>query len=337
MLRIALATLGMAFLLPIQAAAGTSPGASTSALAANSQAGFLSSHDCFETTPDYDSWLASIQQQLGDQQVSRERLTQLVPARMFAFVRSGFDCRAVTYASDGHVVSGYVVQAKPDGSTGKRPLLVYNHGGNRELGRLDSLQLIRKLFPLAKAGYVVVASQYRGDADEFGGKDIDDVTRLIDLSRPLPAVDASHIFLLGESRGGMMNYLVARHRSDITAMATLGGATDLIADLQWRPEMVRVYRALIPGYDRNPQAALEARSSLYWAEQLPADMPILLLHGGADARVNVENSRAMAARLQELGRPHKLVVYPDDDHGIRQHAREARSEILNWFKSAQAR
>lgn len=322
MLRFVMALLVLLLVLPRAADADAPPA-------------FLSQTDCFADTPDYDSWLQSIPDHIDGRPMPKALLAEHIPARAFAFARAKFDCRIVTYASDGQVVSGYLVQPKsiPDAVAGKHPLLVYNRGGNGRFGRIDSLQLFGKLLPLAKAGYTVIASQYR-DADEFGGKDVDDVMRLIDLSLALPEVDASQVFLLGESRGAMMSYLVARQRSDITAMATIGGATDLLADLKWRPDMERVYRALIPGYARDGAAALAARSSLRWADQLPASMPILLLHGEADARVNVTNSRAMAALLHALGRPCKLVIYPGDDHGLHQHQRDARAEILDWFKSA---
>ena len=220
-------------------------------------------------------------------------------------------------------------------------MLVYNRGGNGSFGKIGQLQLFRDLLPMAKAGYVVVASQYRGSAegsaeqvgvDEFGGKDVGDVLRLIDLSLTLPGVDANNIFMLGSSRGGMMNYLVARQRSDIRAMATIAAPTDLLAGLQWRPEMERVYRQLIPDYANNKQAALEARSALRWVEQLPADLAVLSLHGEADDRVNVDDSRAIADRLEQLGRPHKLVVYPGDNHVLQQNRGPANQEILSWFR-----
>ena len=142
---------------------------------------------------------------------------------------------------------------------------------------MNALQLFQTLLPLAKAGHVVVASQYR-DADEFGGRDVDDVMRLIDLSRTLPGTDGDRVFLLGQSRGAMMSYLVARRRSDITAMATIAGATDLGAGLAWRPEMERVYRARIPGYADDKPAALRERSARRWAEHLPAGMPVDLVY-----------------------------------------------------------
>ena len=293
---------------------------------------FLSKTDCFQTTPDYESWVASIVQRTGAAPVSKAQLESLVPARMFAFARAAFDCHVVTYDSGGHTVSGYVVRPKGDDAD-RLPLLVYNRGGNGAFGRLDALQLFQTLLPLAKAGHVVVASQYR-DADEFGGRDVDDVMRLIDLSRTLPGTDGERVFLLGQSRGAMMSYLVARRRSDITAMATIAGATDLCAGLAWRPEMERVYRARIPGYADDKQAALRERSALRWAEHLPGGMPVLLLHGEADDRVSVDDSRAMAARLRQLDRPHRLVVYPGDDHSLRQNRRAAHAEIVAWFRSA---
>lgn len=303
---------------------------------ATAPATFLSQTDCFEATPDYKSWLASISERFDDQPVSRALVESRVPAKAFEFASSAFDCRIVTYASDEHTVSGYVIRPKVNATARKLPLLVYNRGGNGAYGKLDSLQVFLKLLPLAKAGYVVVASQYR-DQDEFGGKDVDDVMRLIDLSLAMPDVDDGRIFLLGQSRGAMMSYLVARRRGDITAIATIGGVTDLFASLAWRPEMERVYRARIPSYNSKKQEALDARSAIDWVEQLPADMPVLLLHGEADDRVNVQDAHAMAARLQQLGHPYKLITYPGDNHGLQQNWRAARNEILDWFKSAGAR
>ena len=323
MLRTLLIALVLTFTPALLAIAGT-PATS---------AGFLSQTDCFEATPDYESWLESLPQRADGPPLSKALVQSLVPAKAFAFARAAFDCRIVTHASGGQTVSGYVVRLKTNPSAGKQPLLIYNRGGNGDFGKLDALHVFQTLLPLAKAGHVVAASQYR-DADEFGGKDVDDVMQLIDLSLALPEVDNERIFLLGQSRGAMMSYLVARQRNDITAMATIAGGTDLLTGLAWRPEMERVYRARIPGYANNKQAALEARSALRWAEQLPADMPVLLLHGDADDRINAADSRAMAARLQQLGRPHKLVVYPGDNHGLQQNQRAARVEIVDWFKNA---
>ena len=324
MFRTLIAALAATLVLAVPTAAGSPVATSPT---------FLSQTDCFESTPDHESWLDSVQKNAGDKPIPKALLQSLVPARAFSFARSAFDCRIVSYSSDGQIVLAYVIRPRMMDASGKLPLLVYNRGGNGNYGRLDPLQVFMKLLPLAKSGFMVVASQYR-DADEFGGNDVNDVMRLIDLSLEMPGVDAQRIFLLGQSRGAMMSYLVARQRGDITAMATIGGVSDLLAGLASRPEMERVYSARIPGYEDDRQAALAARSAFHWAEQLPADMPVLLLHGEADDRVSVQDPIAMAARLQQLGRPHRLVVYPGDDHGLRGSWRSAHAEILDWFKGA---
>ena len=42
------------------------------------------------------------------------------------------------------------------------------------------------------------------------------------------------------------------------------------------------------------------------------------------------------ARRDAVGRPHTRVVYAGDDHGVRQHRRDAMIEMLAWFKGAPA-
>lgn len=303
--------------------------------------GFTSRVDCFADTPDHATWLRAVMRELPEG-APAERVAAVFSADVFERARRGFDCWRVTYMSDGHVVPGYIVQRKAGADVAPRPLIVYNRGGNRGFGRIGMLALVRDLMPLAKSGHVVVASQYRGSEegpadrvgrDEFGGRDVRDVLRLLDLGRALPGVDARNVFMLGASRGAMMAFLAARQRADIRALATIAAPTDLHAGLAARPEMERVYAELIPDYARRPHAALAERSALLWAEQLPATLPVLLLHGEADDRVRVEDSRAMARRLEALARPHRLVVYAGDGHGLQAHRARAYAEILDWFAS----
>ena len=59
---------------------------------------------------------------------------------------------------------------------------------------------------LASRGYVVAASQYRGNLysegrDEYGGQDVDDILNLIAKVKKLSYVDRENIFMIGFSRG----------------------------------------------------------------------------------------------------------------------------------------
>ena len=76
-----------------------------------------------------------------------------------------------------------IAQPKKDG---KYPCIIYNRGGNRDFGALKVDQRSLNLAKLASHGYIVIASQYRGDGgsegqEEFGGKDVNDVLNLMDV------------------------------------------------------------------------------------------------------------------------------------------------------------
>ena len=105
------------------------------------------------------------------------------------------DVQSVTYLSDGLRVKGYLLVPKKGD---KLPCVIYNRGGNRKLGQLNDDTAAMVLAPMARWGYVVVASQYRGNAggegrEEFGGADVDDVLNLIPLLEHTPRADASRI------------------------------------------------------------------------------------------------------------------------------------------------
>jgi len=223
---------------------------------------------------------------------------------------------ALTYWSDGLRVKGLL--GRPRGS-GPFPAVVYNHGGNREYGKLQGWDLI----PLVEAGYVAAGSQYRGNAggegrEEFGGADRADVTSLVTLLERLPGVDPDRIGMMGHSRGGMMTYLALREQTlrrsgSIKAAVVISGLADLVALAEARLEMFVLYEELI-GKD---EAQYRERSAVSWPELI--DTPLLILHGEADERIPVEQARRLAASLAALGKPARLIVYPGDDHDLRAH------------------
>jgi dipeptidyl aminopeptidase/acylaminoacyl peptidase len=179
---------------------------------------------------------------------------------------------------------------------------------------------------------VVLASQYRGNdggqgKEELGGEDVNDVLNLIKTAKSLPFINPSKIVMLGYSRGGMMTYLAIKHGAEIKAAAVVGGGTDMAQTYNEREEgMKRVIRKLV-GTDRTEW---EKRSAYYWPEKI--NVPILILHGEDDLRVNVSQAKKLADKLKEAGRIHKLVVFPGGDHGLYTHAVERDKEIFDWFE-----
>ncbi|MCP3865389.1 MAG: prolyl oligopeptidase family serine peptidase [Aestuariibacter sp.] len=192
---------------------------------------------------------------------------------------------------------------------------------------------------IASEGYIVLGSQYRGASrrlenngkDEFGGADVNDVLALIDIAKSLPHADTSRIALVGWSRGVMQSYLAAKQLTDVKAIVSVAGNADLKQAIAWRPEMEKVYAARMPDYASQKEQLLSERSVINWVDQLPP-APILMLHGTADTRVNVEQSRLLASALNVANHTNKLVTYEGDNHGLTHHRTAAYAEIKDWLQ-----
>ena len=247
---------------------------------------------------------------------------------------AGFECRRIMYLSDGLKVVGFLW--KPQDTAGKQfPLIIFNRGGNREFGKLTPWSHFG-FYTYVSNGFVVLASQYRGNdggegREEYGGADVRDVLNLIPLARSLGYVDMHNVFMLGWSRGGMMTYLALKHHMPVNAVAVGGGLTDLVAEGKRRPALANVWRELIPGFEQRGEDLLRERSAVYWAEQI--NVPVLILHGGADWRSEPRSqAQAFAKRLQELGKTYELIIYPDDDHGLSLNRADSDRRIVEWFR-----
>src|SRR5262249_42449819 len=146
----------------------------------------------------------------------------------------------IRYSSSGDVaVPGVLIRPKAAGSR-RLPAIIFNRGGTGDYGRIDDLTIV-DLYRLAKAGFVVVASDYRfhgetGKRDEWGGADLDDVLALVPLLQSMDIVDRDRLFMLGVSRGGTMTYLALKRGAAVRAAAVIAGPSDLEALGAHRPE-----------------------------------------------------------------------------------------------------
>jgi dipeptidyl aminopeptidase/acylaminoacyl peptidase len=216
------------------------------------------------------------------------------------------------------------------------PCVIFNRGGNRESGALSDEQAARVLGKIASWGYVVAASQYRGNAggegrEEFGGADVNDVLNLIPLLESLPRADATRIGMFGWSRGGMMTY-IALARTDRIAAAIVGaGIVDLFDGIERQPKMEEVYSELIPNYADDKERALAARSAIRWPEKLSKNTPILLLHGSADSRVHPTQALRMALALYESEHPFRFVFFEGGGHGLTEYQEEVDRLVKDWL------
>jgi len=238
----------------------------------------------------------------------------------------------IVYKSDGLLVQGLMAQPK---KVGNYPCVIYNRGGNRDFGALLVANGVITLGKIAKEGYVVIASQYRGNGgsegqEEFGGEDVNDVLNLIEVLSEIEGADTNKIGMYGWSRGGMMTYIALTKTDKIKAAIVGAGRSDLtIID---RPDMeTNVYAELIPNYAKNREEELKKRSAIYLIDQFPKNVPILLLHGNADWRVKSTNSLKLALEFEKHRIPYRLKIFEGADHGIREFREEVDQEVISWL------
>ncbi|WP_291871274.1 prolyl oligopeptidase family serine peptidase [Maribacter sp.] len=240
----------------------------------------------------------------------------------------------ITYLSDGLKINGFLVKPK---KKGKYPCVIYNRGGNREFGSLKIGHGAITLGRIAKEGYVVIASQYRGNGgsegqEEFGGKDVNDITILPEVLKEIEDADTDRIGMYGWSRGGMMTYIALTKTKNIKAAIVGGAVSDNFLTIKDRPEMeTNVIEELIPNYYTNKETELKKRSAVQWANKFSKNVPILMLHGNSDWRVKPEQSLHLALKFEENRIPYRLIMFEGEDHGISEHKKEVNEQVIKWL------
>lgn len=267
-----------------------------------------------------------------------------------ARARKDFDILEITYSSDGLPVRALLIKPKIPGT--RRPAIIFNRGGTGDYGRITDdgvtpcsrtnptcLNVV-DLYQFAKAGFVVIASDYRfhgptAKRDEWGGVDVNDVLNLVPVLKSLDFVDADRLYMLGVSRGGTMTYIALNRGIPVKAAAVIAGPSDLKAWGAARPDLVngddtyegfaKVWR----DYDRNSAEQYRARSAVDWADQI--NVPVLILHSRTDSFVPVTHALRMAEALQENKKVYALHIYEHDGHSLPLNREDRNHKIIEWF------
>jgi dipeptidyl aminopeptidase/acylaminoacyl peptidase len=239
----------------------------------------------------------------------------------------------ITYMSDGYAVKGYVSTPEKEG---KYPCVIFNRGGNRDFSILNEAALIRFLGTISSWGYVVAGSQYRGNdggegAEEFGGRDVNDVLNLIPLLSYVDKADTSRIGMYGWSRGGMMTYRALTETKRIKGAVIGSGMADAFINTAKRPEMDTVFTELIPAMHLNRDSVLQTRSATYWADKICKTTPLLIMHGSADWRVVPEEVLKLVAKLYECKQPFRFELFEGGQHSLVEYRDEVNRISRNFL------
>jgi dipeptidyl aminopeptidase/acylaminoacyl peptidase len=249
----------------------------------------------------------------------------------------------ITYLSDGLKVTGYI--SYPIDKSKNYPCVIWNRGGIGNKGAIDSFTARGLFGQIASWGYVVFATQYRGNdggegQDEFGGDDVNDVLNLIPLANEIENADKTRWGIEGWSRGGMMTYL-ALTRTDFRTYPAggfkcaivNGGIANLRCSSDESPFMRRLYQVTLGKYKENEfYENCESRSIVKFAEKLSKSTPILIIHGTDDERVLPHDSIDLSYKLLELKIPFRLVMLEGGDHFMKKHRKEVDEMRRRWYE-----
>lgn len=246
------------------------------------------------------------------------------------------DAFSFQYFSDGLSIAGFLWAPKHINE--QIPLVVWNRGGTGPYGSIgDKVGLYYSGIPceIAKSGAVVVASQYRGGSgsegsDERGGADLRDVDRIREIASELPFCRQGKSVVVGLSRGGMMSYLLAAKESWVKAVVSLSGTADETSTVKDDPEMADILRTSHGGSFEEAKK----RSAVYFYEEIPKNLPLLLIHGTEDQRVPVRHTRRLYELLKESGHSVEYCEVEGADHFFYQDvSSSARAEVLEKILS----
>lgn len=233
---------------------------------------------------------------------------------------------AISYESNGLTISGIMNIPKGEGPF---PLVILNHGYIDPAIYTQGRGLKREQDYLARNGFAVLHTDYRGhalsDESPYGNAVYDagieyalDSMNAIIAARNanLEAVDASRIGMLGHSLGGGVALNVATARPDLVDAIILYAPVHSDAwenFLRWREDgdQGNTTREALGSREENP-SAWDALSSLAYLDDMTA--PVLLFHGTQDESVPLEWSDFLGAKLTELGKEHTYIVYDGEKH-----------------------
>lgn len=239
---------------------------------------------------------------------------ELAPMEPFAFT-----------ARDGLEVHGYVT-FPPGAERSELPAVLAVHGGPRSR---DSWGYRPEPQWLANRGYACVQVNFRGSTGygkafcaagdkEWGRRMHDDLVDAVDHCVARGWVDRDRVAIMGASYGGYAALAGAAFTPTVFRCAIdLFGPSNLLTLLEslpayWKPMITHMYAKV--GDPRTERDLLWERSPLSAVDAI--DIPILIVQGANDPRVNRAESEQIVAALAAKGLPHEYLLFENEGHGL---------------------
>jgi dipeptidyl aminopeptidase/acylaminoacyl peptidase len=250
----------------------------------------------------------------------------------------------ITYRGDKERISG--VMLVPDG-TGPFPVLVLNHGYINPDTYFPGQGMPREHDFLARRGFVVLHTDYRGHATSTNDKNVDYELRLpyvVDTINAVKAVKTSKLkFLdrdrvgwLGRSMGGGVTLTALAVRPGLVDAGVVYASVSSLAADNWKQfnrdaEDQATNRRIARGYglpDENPRfwRAASARPYLDRVTE-----PVMVHHGLQDDTCPVDWARATVRTLRKADKNVTYVSYRGEGHTFEGQWRRSIERTADFF------
>ncbi len=259
-----------------------------------------------------------------------EKPRQLTQERVLGidarFLSEGEDASFTSF--DGLRISARLyLPSKELGFAGRRPLVLYVHGGPQGQERPDftwfSMPLIQYL---ALNGFAVFVPNVRGSSGyglsymkyvdhDWGGKDMQDQIEGLEMLKKDSRIDSSRRAVVGRSYGGYMTLsLASRHPSLWKAACDMFGPYDLTTFVQRLPPSWQSYFFLAIGHPEKDRKFLMERSPKTYIGNVSC--PMLIIQGRNDPRVVERESADVVESLRKRGVEVEYLVFEDEGHDV---------------------
>jgi dipeptidyl aminopeptidase/acylaminoacyl peptidase len=253
---------------------------------------------------------------------------------------------SLNWKSDGFTVQGWLMLPKEYDPAKKYPLIVEVHGGpaSAEVAHWTGGGGILSASAFSALGYFVLQPNPRGsfgqgeeftqaNRKDFGYGDLRDILAGVDAAEAAYSVDPSRVGLTGWSYGGFMTMFAVTQTQRFKAAVAGAGISDWQSYYgensidQW---MIPYFGASV--YDDPPVYAKS--SAISYIKQ--ARTPTLVVVGDRDGECPAPQSYEFWHALRDQGVRTKLVVYPNEGHGLQDpaHRRDVMYRAVEWFQTA---
>lgn len=260
---------------------------------------------------------------------------------LFAELSLGTTEEVAFKSKDGTEVHGLLTRPVGYVAGAKVPLLLRIHGGPNGQDQ-HSFSFERQLF--AANGYAVLAVNYRGSSGrgqkfsraifaDWGHYEVEDLLAGVDHVIKMGVADPEKLGVGGWSYGGILtDYLIA---SDTRFKAATSGAGTAFTVSYYGVDHYIIQYDHEIGPPWNPKAwETYVKLSYPFLKADRIKTPTLFLCGEKDFNVPVSGSEQMYQALRSLGVETQLVIYPNENHGIRRpsYVKDRYERYLAWYE-----